>query len=149
MSELKDKLIEDMKSAMRGGEKTRLQTIRLILAGIKQLEVDSRKALSDEDVLAVLTKMQKQRRESIAQFEKANRHDLVKKESFEYELIQEYLPAALSEAEIDALIEQALSASAAVSIKDMGKVMGILKPKLSGRADMGIVSARIKAVLSR
>lgn len=137
-----------MKSAMRGGDKSRLQTIRLILAAIKQQEVDTRKDLSDEDVTTVLTKMQKQRRESISQFEKAQRQDLVDKETAELKIIEEYLPDALSDAEVDKLITEALSESGASSIKDMGKVMSILKPKLSGRADMGKVSAKVKSKLS-
>lgn len=137
-----------MKTAMRSGEKSRLQTIRLILAGIKQQEVDTRKELTDQDVISVLTKMQKQRRESITQFEKANRQDLVDKESSELKLIEEYLPEALSEDELSNLITEALTASGATSIKDMGKVMGMLKPKITGRADMGAVSAKIKAALN-
>ena len=137
-----------MKAAMRSGEKSRLQTIRLILAAIKQQEVDTRKELTDQDVISVLTKMQKQRRESITQFKKANRQDLVDKESSELELIEEYLPEALSEDELSNLITEALTASGATSIKDMGKVMGILKPKITGRADMGAVSAKIKAALN-
>ena len=148
MSDLKAQLTEDMKSSMRGGEKSRLQTIRLMLAGIQQQEVDTRKELTDRDIITILTKMQKQRRESITQFENANRQDLVDKETEELKLIQEYLPAALSEDEIDKMITEALSTSGAATIKDMGKLMGILKPKLAGRADMGIVSAKIKAVLS-
>lgn len=137
-----------MKTAMRSGEKSRLQTIRLILAGIKQQEVDTRKELTDQDVISVLTKMQKQRRESITQFEKANRQDLVDKESSELKLIEEYLPEALSEDELSNLITEALTTSGATSIKDMGKVMGMLKPKITGRADMGAVSAKIKAALN-
>lgn len=137
-----------MKAAMRSGEKSRLQTIRLILAAIKQQEVDTRKELTDQNVTSVLTKMQKQRRESITQFKKANRQDLVDKESSELELIEEYLPEALSEDELCNLITEALTASGATSIKDMGKVMGILKPKITGRADMGAVSAKIKAALN-
>jgi len=137
-----------MKSTMRSGEKSRLQTIRLILAAIKQQEVDTRKELTDQDVITVLTKMQKQCRESISQFEKANRKDLVDKETSELKLIKEYLPEVMSEKEIDKIILQALSESGATSIKDMGKVMGILKPKLSGRADMGEVSTKIKAALN-
>ena len=148
MSDLKAQLTEDMKSSMRGGEKSRLQTIRLMLAGIQQQEVDTRKELTDRDIITILTKMQKQRRESITQFENANRQDLVDKETEELKLIQEYLPAALSEDEIDKMITEALSTSGAATIKDMGKVMGILKPKLAGRANMGIVSAKIKAMLS-
>lgn len=137
-----------MKAAMRSGEKSRLQTIRLILAAIKQQEVDTRKELTDQNVTSVLTKMQKQRRESITQFKKANRQDLVDKESSELELIEEYLPEALSEDELCTLITEALTASGATSIKDMGKVMGILKPKITGRADLGAVSAKIKAALN-
>lgn len=137
-----------MKTAMRSGEKSRLQTIRLVLAGIKQQEVDTRKELTDQDVISVLTKMQKQRQESITQFEKANRQDLVDKESSELKLIEEYLPEALSEDELSNLITEALTASGATSIKDMGKVMGMLKPKITGRADMGAVSAKIKAALN-
>ena len=137
-----------MKSAMRSGDKSRLQTIRLILAAIKQQEIDTRKELTDQNVISVLTKMQKQRRESISHFEKANRQDLVDKESSELALIEEYLPEAFSEDEINKLIAEALSASGATSIKDMGKVMGILKPKIAGRADMGAVSAKIKATLN-
>ena len=148
MSTLKARLTEDMKSAMRGGNKSRLQTIRLILSAVKQQEVDTREEQSDDDIIASLTKMQKQRRESISQFEKARRQDLVDKEKQELEIINEYLPEALSDDEIDSLISEAMSASGASSIKDIGKVMGILKPKLAGRADMGAVSAKIKSALS-
>lgn len=148
MSTLKARLTEDMKSAMRGGDKSRLQTIRLILSAVKQQEVDTREEQSDDDIITSLTKMQKQRRESISQFEKAGRQDLVDKEKQELEIINEYLPEALSDDEIDSLISEALSASGASSIKDMGKVMGILKPKLAGRADMGAISAKIKTALS-
>lgn len=148
MSTLKARLTEDMKSAMRGGDKSRLQTIRLILSAVKQQEVDTREEQSDDDIITSLTKMQKQRRESISQFEKAGRQDLVDKEKQELEIINEYLPEALSDDEIDSLISEALSTSGASSIKDMGKVMGILKPKLAGRADMGAVSAKIKTALS-
>ena len=133
---------------MRDGDKSRLQTIRLILAAIKQQEVDTRKEMSDDDVTTVLTKMQKQRRESISQFEKASRQDLIDKENAELEIIQGYLPEALSEAEVDALITEALNQSGASNIKDMGKVMSILKPKLSGRADMASVSTKIKSALN-
>ena len=148
MSELKTKLSEDMQSAMRSGDKFKLQTIRLILAGIKQQEVDTREVLTDQDVLAILTRMQKQRRESIAQFSQANRQDLVDKENEELQIITQYLPAALSEDEIDVLVQQALTDSGAESIKDMGKVMSLLKAKLAGRADMGKVSSIIKSKLS-
>ncbi|MBT8112869.1 MAG: GatB/YqeY domain-containing protein [Gammaproteobacteria bacterium] len=148
MSELKTKLTEDMKTAMRSGDKSRLQTIRLILSAVKQQEVDTREEQSDDDIIASLTKMQKQRRESISQFEQAGRKDLVDKEEQELVVISEYLPAALSDDEIDKLIAGAMTESGASSIKDMGKVMGILKPKLAGRADMGAVSAKIKSALA-
>jgi len=137
-----------MKTAMRSGDKERLQTIRLILSAVKQQEVDTREEQSDDDIITSLTKMQKQRRESITQFEKANRQDLVDKEKQELVVISEYLPEALSDGEIDSLIKEAMSESGASSMKDMGKVMGILKPKLAGRADMGAVSAKIKSALA-
>jgi uncharacterized protein YqeY len=148
MSELKAKITEDMKAAMRAQEKERLATIRLIQAAIKQKEVDDRVELTDADVLAVLDKMVKQRRESIAQFEKASRDDLIAKEQSEIVVIQDYLPEALSDEEVDAMISEAIASTGAAEMKDMGKVMGQLKPKLQGRADMGAVSAKIKAKLS-
>jgi len=145
---LKQRITEDMKTAMRAGDKRRLGVIRLIMAAIKQREVDERiDGLSDDQVLVVLDKMVKQRRESVAQYEKAGRDDLAEQETFEIQVLQDYLPEALSDSEIDALIEQALADTGANSMKDMGKVMGALKPKLQGRADMGAVSARIKARL--
>jgi len=145
---LKERITEDMKSAMRAGEKDRLAVVRLILAGIKQREVDERITLDDSQVLAVLEKMAKQRKESIAQFESGGRPDLVAKESAELTLIQSYLPAQLSAAELDALIAEAIATTGASTIKDMGKVMGIVKGKAAGRADMGAVGARIKQKLS-
>ena len=145
---LKERITEDMKSAMRAGEKERLGTIRLVLAAIKQREVDERISLDDGQVLAVLEKMIKQRKESIAQFESGGRADLVAKEQAELAVLQVYLPAQMSDAEIDALIAEAVAASGASSIKDMGKVMGIVKAKAQGKADMGAVSARIKQKLS-
>ena len=145
---LKDRITEDMKGAMRAGEKERRGTIRLILAAIKQREVDERITLDDGQVLAVLEKMIKQRKESIAQFESGGRADLVAKEQAELAVLQVYLPAQMSEAEIDALIAEAVAATGASSIKDMGKVMGIVKAKAQGKADMGAVSARIKQKLS-
>lgn len=145
---LKDQIQADMKTAMRGGEKERLATIRLIMAAIKQVEVDTRKELNDQDLIAVLDKMGKQRRESIEQFEQAKRQDLADKEKAELAIINEYLPSQLSEAEIDQLIEQALQQSEASSMKDMGKVMALLKPQLQGRADMGQVSKLVKSTLS-
>jgi hypothetical protein len=145
---LKDRITEDMKGAMRAGEKERLGTIRLVLAAIKQREVDERITLDDGQVLAALEKMIKQRKESIAQFESGGRADLVAKEQAELLVLQAYLPAQMSEAEIDALIAEAVAATGASSIKDMGKVMGIVKAKAQGKADMGAVSARIKQKLS-
>jgi uncharacterized protein YqeY len=145
---LKDRITEDMKGAMRAGEKERLGTIRLVLAAIKQREVDERITLDDGQVLAVLEKMIKQRKESIAQFASGGRADLVAKEQAELALLQVYLPAQMSEAEIDALIAEAVAATGASSIKDMGKVMGLVKAKAQGKADMGAVSARIKQKLS-
>ncbi|GAB4298056.1 MAG: GatB/YqeY domain-containing protein [Thiohalomonadaceae bacterium] len=145
---LKQRIDSDMKDAMRAKDKERLGTLRLILAAIKQREVDERITLDDTQVLAVLEKMVKQRRDSISQFEAAGRTDLAGKEKAELDLIQTYMPAQLSEAEIDAIIEQAIAAAGATSAKDMGKVMGPLKTQLQGRADMGAVSARLKARLS-
>jgi uncharacterized protein len=145
---LKERIQEDMKSAMRSGDKERLGTVRLILAGIKQREVDDRILLDDVQVLAVLEKMVKQRRESIAQFEAGGRADLVAKETAELAVISAYLPSPLSETELDALIQAAIAESGAASIKDMGKVMGIIKSKAQGRADMAAVGARIKARLT-
>jgi uncharacterized protein YqeY len=145
---LKDRITEDMKSAMRAGERERLGTIRLILAAIKQREVDERITLDDTQVLAVLEKMVKQRKESIAQFESGGRSDLVAKERAELQVLQAYLPEQMSETEIDALIAEAVASTGATSIKDMGKVMGVVKAKAQGKADMGAVSARIKQKLS-
>jgi uncharacterized protein YqeY len=144
---LKERIQQDVKDAMRAKDKPRLATIRLITAAIKQREVDERIDLDDTQVIAVLYKMVKQRRESISQFEKARRDDLIAQEKSELEIIQSYLPEQLTEAEITVLIDTAMAATGAASIKDMGKVMGQLKPKLQGRADMGAVSAMIKARL--
>ena len=147
-SNLKARLQDDVKSAMKAGEKAQLATLRLIMAAIKQIEVDERKELNDAEVIAVLDKMCKQRRESIEQYQKADRNDLVDVEQAELEVIQQYLPAALSEEEITALIDEAIAKTGAESIRDMGKVMGLIKPKAQGRADMGKLSAQIKARLS-
>ena len=144
---LKDRIQQDVKDAMRSKDKPRLAAIRLITAAIKQREVDERIELDDAHVTAVLDKMAKQRRESISQFEKAGRDDLIAQEVMELEIIQSYLPEQLGEDEINALIDSAMQATGATSIKDMGKVMGQLKPKLQGRADMAAVSAMIKAKL--
>jgi len=132
---------------MRAGEKERLGVIRMITSGIKQREVDERISLDDAQVLAVIEKMIKQRKESLVQFQAGNRQDLVDKESAEIALLQTYLPAQLSGAEIDALIAEAIAATGAASVKDMGKVMGIIKAKAQGRADMAAVGAKIKAKL--
>jgi uncharacterized protein YqeY len=145
---LKERITEDMKASMRAGEKERLATIRLIQAAIKQREVDERITLDDAQVLAVLEKMVKQRKEAITQFEAGGRADLVAKESAELTLLQGYLPAQMSPAELDALIAEAISATGAASLKDMGKVMAAIKAKAQGRADMGSVSARIKQKLA-
>jgi uncharacterized protein YqeY len=145
---LKEQITEDMKSAMRAGEKERLATIRMILAAIKQREVDERIQLDDSQVLAAVEKMIKQRKEAITQFESGGRADLVAKESAEIALLQAYLPAQLSDTEIDSLIAAAIASTGAASIKDMGKVMGVVKAQAQGKADMGKVSARIKAKLS-
>ena len=141
---LKQRLVEDMKTAMKAGEKRRLGVIRLINAAIKQREVDERIELDDIQVLAVLDKMLKQRRDSITQYEAAKREDLAEQERYEIGVCQEYLPTALTADEIAALIEAAVAASGAVSLKDMGKVMAILKPRVQGRADVGAVSALVK-----
>jgi uncharacterized protein YqeY len=145
---LKAQIQEDMKNAMRSGDKERLATVRLILAGIKQREVDERIQLEDAQVLNVLDKMVKQRRESITHFESGGRADLVAKENAELQVITGYLPAQLDEGEIDALIAAAIGATGATTIKDMGKVMGAVKAQAAGRADMGVVGAKIKARLS-
>lgn len=148
MSDLSTRINDDVKVAMKAKDKPRLGVLRLITAAIKQREVDERISLNDAQVLAVLEKMVKQRKDSIAQYEKAGRDELAQQEAFEIGIIQAYLPEQLSDAEIDALITDAISSSGAASMKDMGKVMGMLKPKLAGRADMGAVSAKIKAQLA-
>ena len=145
---LKERITDDMKAAMRSGEKERLGIIRMITSAIKQREVDERISLDDSQVMSVLEKMIKQRKESVAQFQAGNRRDLADKESAEITLLQTYLPSQLSDAELDALIGEAIAASGAASIKDMGKVMAIIKTKAQGRADMAAVGAKIKARLS-
>jgi len=147
MATLKERITDDMKAAMRAGEKERLGVIRMITAAIKQREVDERITLDDTQVLSVLEKMIKQRKESLEQFKAGNRQDLADKESSEIALLQGYMPSQLSGAEIDALIADAVAATGATSIKDMGKVMGIIKGKAAGRADMAAVGAKIKAKL--
>ncbi|HEX2791772.1 MAG TPA: GatB/YqeY domain-containing protein [Steroidobacteraceae bacterium] len=145
---LKERIQEDMKAAMRSGAKDRLGTIRLIMAAVKQREVDERISLDDTQLLGVLEKMGKQRRESITQFQAGGRADLVAKENAELAIINAYMPAPLADDELDALINAAIAQTGAASIKDMGKVMGIIKSKAQGRADMAAVGARIKARLS-
>jgi uncharacterized protein YqeY len=145
---LQARIQEDMKAAMRSGDKGRLGCIRLIMAAVKQREVDERITLDDTQVLGVLEKMGKQRRESIAQFQAGRRPDLVEKENAELAIINAYMPAPLSDAELDALINAAVSETGAASIKDMGKVMALIKSKAQGRADMSAVGTRIKARLS-
>jgi uncharacterized protein YqeY len=144
---LKDRITQDVKDAMRAKDKPRLGTLRLITAAIKQREVDERIELDDTQVTLVLDKMVKQRRESIVQFEMAGRDDLIAIETSELEIITPYLPEQLGEDEINALIDSTLEQTGATSVKDMGKVMGLLKPELQGRADMGAVSALIRAKL--
>jgi len=144
---LKERITEDMKTSMRSGEKDRLAVIRLLQAAIKQREVDERITLDDAQVTSVLEKMIKQRRESVLAFEKGGRADLVAKENGEIAVLQPYLPAQLSDAELYALIAEAIASTGAASIKDMGKVMGVVKAKAAGKADMGAVGARIKAKL--
>lgn len=148
MSAIKEKIQDDMKTAMRSQEKERLATIRLILAALKQREVDERIVLTDEHILAILNKMIKQRRDSISQFEAGHRADLAQKEAEEIRVIQAYLPAQLSDAELDQAIAAAMQESGATTAKDMGKVMGVLKAKLQGKADMTIVSAKVKTKLA-
>ena len=146
---LKERITEDMKSAMRAGEKERLGTIRLALAAIKQREVDERITLDDAQVLATLEKMIKERKESITQFQAGGRPDLVAKESAEVTVLEAYLPARMSDADLDTLIAGAIAATGATSAKDMGKVIALVKSQAQGRADMGAVSARVKEKLAQ
>ncbi len=145
--DLESRIQEDVKGAMRARDRQRLDALRLITAAIKQKEVDERVDLDDRGVITVLEKMIKQRRDSIDQFNKAGRDELTARETFEIEIIQQYMPAAMGEAEVEALIDAALEETGASEMKEMGKVMGALKPKLQGRADMGAVSAKVKARL--
>lgn len=147
MTSLKDAIVSDMKEAMRAQEKARLSTIRLILAALKQREVDERIVLTDEHIVSILNKMIKQRRDSIAQFEAGNRPELAQKEADEIKVIQLYLPNQMSEMEINQAIEHAIASSGAKTAKDMGKVMGLLKPTLHGKADMTVVSTKVKEKL--
>ena len=145
---LKSRITDDMKDALRARDAARLSTIRLLLAAIKQREVDERKEMSDADVLAIIDKMVKQRKDSIAQFDAGNRQDLADAERAEIEVLQGYRPAQLSDAEIDAAIAAALADTGANSTSAMGKVMAVLKAQLAGRADLSAVSAKVKAKLS-
>jgi len=145
---LKTRINDDVKVAMRGGDARRRDALRLLLAALKQREVDERKELSDADVVAVIEKMIKQRRDSIAQFEQGGRQDLADAEKFEIEVLQAYMPQAMSETEIEGVVTAAMQESGAKGMVDMGKVMALLKPRLAGRADMGKVSALVKAKLA-
>ena len=145
---LKERITEDMKAAMRAGEKERLGTIRMLQAGIKQREVDERISLDDVQVLSVIEKMLKQRRDSVSQFEAAGREDLAAVERFEIGIIQGYMPAPMSEAELDAAVSESIAEAGATGPQDMGKVMAVLKPKVAGRADMGALSGLVKKKLS-
>jgi uncharacterized protein YqeY len=144
---LKEQITEDMKSAMKAGDKDRLKVVRLIMAAIKQIEVDTRAELDDTAVLSVLDKMVKQRRDSIEQFRKGAREDLAAIEQAEITVIDDYLPEQLGDSELDAMIDAAIRSTGAESIRDMGKVMGQIKAQAAGRADMGAVGARVKARL--
>ena len=148
MAELKARITEDMKSALRARETARLSAVRLLLAAIKQREVDERRELSDADVVAVIDKMLKQRRDSISQFDAAGRTDLADAERFEVTILQDYMPQGLSQEEIAAAVAAAVTESGATGPQDMGKIMAILKPKLAGRADMAAVSQLVKAQLA-
>ncbi len=148
MSDLQKQIQDAAIIAMKAGEKERLKIIRLMTSAMKQIEVDERIELDDARVIAILDKMVKQRRESISQFKAADRDDLIKQEVYEIDIIQEFLPQALSEDEVDAIVSQAIEQTSASSIKDMGKVMGLVRPQIIGRADVGEVSGRIKSLLS-
>lgn len=145
---LKEKIQDDVKNAMRGGEKDRVRILRMVTAAIKQKEVDERIDLDEAQVLAVLDKMLKQRRDSLSQYQEANREDLAKVEEEEIAIIATYMPQALSEAEVDTLISEAIDGMGATGMQDMGKVMGVIKPQAQGRADMGQISQKIKAKLA-
>ncbi len=146
---LKERISEDMKAAMRAKDAARLSTVRLLLAALKQKEVDERVELSDADVLGIIEKMVKQRRESIVQYEKAERADLADQEKFEIGVLQAYLPQQMTEAEVAQAVAGAIAESGASGVKDMGKVMALLKPRLAGRADIGKVSAQVRAKLEK
>ena len=148
MSDLKTQIGEVTKDAMRARDKSRVAALRMVNAELKRVEVDERKTLTDDDVLAILNRMLKQRNDSLSQFEQADREDLAAQERFEIELIKTFMPEPLSEAEVDAVIERAIEATGATSMKDMGQVMGLVKAEISTRADMGAVSGKVKAHLA-
>lgn len=145
---LKERIQSDMKSAMKAGDKERLRVIRMLLAAIKQIEVEERRELDDAAVIAVLTRMVKQRRDSIAQFTEGGRKDLAAREETEIGVLEDYLPEPLTNEELDTIIEAAIAETGAAGIRDMGKVMGRVKDRVHGRADMGAVSSRVKGRLS-
>jgi len=147
-SALKTRITDDVKTAMRSKDKERLGTLRLLTAAIKQIEVDQRIELDDDQIIAIIEKMLKQRKDSIEQFEKAGRNELAEIEIKEVTILKEFMPEQLSDADVDALIDEAIATTGASEMKEMGKVMGLLKPKLAGKADMGAVSGKIKAKLS-
>ena len=147
-SALKTRINDDVKTAMRSKDKQRLGTLRLLTAAIKQIEVDQRIELDDDNIVAIIEKMLKQRKDSIEQFEKAGRNELAEIEIKEVAILKEFMPEQLSDAEVETLIDEAIASTGAEAMKDMGAVMGILKPKLAGKADMGAVSGKIKAKLS-
>lgn len=148
MSDLKTQIGEVTKDAMRARDKSRVAALRMVNAELKRVEVDERKTLTDDDVLAILNRMLKQRNDSLSQFEQADREDLAAQERFEIELIKTFMPEPLSEAEVDAVIERAIEATGATSMKDMGQVMGLVKAEIATRADMGAVSSKVKARLA-
>lgn len=147
MADLRSRILEETKTAMKARDKARVGALRMISADIQRVEVDERRTLSDEDVLGVLTRMLKQRRDALAQFEGAGREDLAQQERFEIEVIEGFMPAAMSEADIEALVDRIVSETGAAGMKDMGKVMGAVKAAITGRADMAVVSAKVKARL--
>jgi uncharacterized protein YqeY len=148
MADLISRISDDTKAAMKARDKERLAALRLINSEIKRVEVDERRALSDSDVLDILTRMLKQRRDSLSQFEAAGREDLAAKERFEIEVVEGFMPAAMSEADIEALVDQVVAETGAAGMQDMGKVMGAVKAAITGRADMAVVSAKVKARLT-
>jgi uncharacterized protein YqeY len=148
MSTLKDRLTEDMQTAMKSGDKARLSVLRMALAGVKQREVDTRRPLDDAGVQTVIERMLKQGKDSLAQFREGGRADLVAKEEFEHKVLQTYLPQQLSDAELDTFLAECIDAAGATSVKDLGKVMGVIKTRAAGRVDMSTVSARVRAMLT-